>query len=112
MKTTERIKNASTIPQWRAMAGLLPRRDQPDTKIMKTRDQIRNEPAIFGTGGDAAIASGSLPTGWTGNLNGLTVSNGDSIVLAGTHDITLTSGTLLAYKLAPTPPVAATPAVS
>jgi hypothetical protein len=101
---------------------------------MKTLDQIRNEPATFGAGGgdvisdtsnhkgpyhilkaqggDAVIATGSLPVAWSGNLNGLTVSNGDSIVLAGMHDITLTSGTLLAYKLAPTPPVAATPAVS
>jgi len=101
---------------------------------MKTADQIRNEPATFGAGGgdvigdtsnhkgpyhilkaqggDAVIATGALPSGWTGNLNGLTISNGDSIVLAGMHDITLTSGTLLAYKLAPTPPVAATPAVS
>lgn len=96
---------------------------------MKTLDQIRNEPATFGAGGgeviadtsnhvgpyhilkaqggDAVIASGSLPGGWTGALDGLTISNGDSIVIAGMHDITLTSGTLLAYKLAPTPPVPA-----
>jgi hypothetical protein len=101
---------------------------------MKTADQIRNEPATFGSGGgnvisdtnnhqgpyhilkaqggDAVIAAGSLPESWTGNLNGLTISNGDSIVLAGMHDITLTSGTLLAYKLAPTPPEASSPAVS
>jgi hypothetical protein len=101
---------------------------------MKTADQIKNEPATFGAGGgeviadtaahkgpyhilkaqggDAVIATGSLPAAWTGNLNGLTISDGDAIVLAGMHDITLTSGTLLAYKLALTPPVAATPAVS
>jgi hypothetical protein len=100
---------------------------------MKTADQIRNEPATFGSGGGNVIsdtnnhqgpyhilkaqggdviAAGSLPESWTGNLNGLTISNGDSIVLAGMHDITLTSGTLLAYKLAPTPPEASSPAVS
>ena len=94
---------------------------------MKTQDQIRNEPADFGAGdgdvisdtsnhkgpyfilkaqgGDAVIASGALPPGWSGNLNGLTISNGDSIVIAGMYNITLTSGTVLAYKIAPTPPL-------
>ena len=51
------------------------------------------------------IASGALPPGWSGNLNGLTISNGDSIVIAGMYNITLTSGTVLAYKIAPTPPL-------
>lgn len=94
---------------------------------MKTTDQIRNEPAGFGggggevisdtnphkgpyyilkaQGGDAVIATGALPSGWTGELDGLTISNGDAITIAGMRDITLTSGTLLAYREAPAPPV-------
>lgn len=83
-------------------------------------EEIKNFPASFGAGGgeiindtelhkgpfcilkaqgsDAVIASGSLPGSWgTSVLDGITISNGDYIVIAGMKNITLTSGTLLAY---------------
>lgn len=48
-------------------------------------------------GGDAVIATGTLPSGWTGSLNGLTISNGDTLIISGMSAITLTSGTVIAY---------------
>ena len=94
---------------------------------MKTIDQIRNEPASFGggpgeiiadtalhkgpywclkaLGGDVLIASLTLPTHWGGGAKtNLTISDGDSLILAGLRDVTLTSGTCVAYKEALTPP--------
>jgi len=58
---------------------------------------------IKAVGGNVVINTGALPAGWTGNLNGLTLLNGDFIVITGMNNITLTSGNLIAYKIPPNP---------
>jgi hypothetical protein len=53
--------------------------------------------AIKAFGGDVVISTITLATGWTGSLNGLTISDGDILLVAFTA-ITLTSGKAILYK--------------
>lgn len=49
-------------------------------------------------GGDVIVASVTLPTNWGSvTLTNQTISNGDSMIIAGMTAVTLTSGTALAY---------------
>jgi hypothetical protein len=53
--------------------------------------------AIKAFGGDVVISSITLSADWTGSLDGLTISDGDILLVAFTA-LTLTSGKVILYK--------------